>query len=324
MAHSAALTVLGEDLREVERALLAVAPRDYPELGAIIGGLVRAGGKRIRPALVLLAARFNTYNLPRLVDGAVAAELLHTATLVHDDTIDEAPVRRGQPTVNSFLPGSAAILIGDYIFAQSAIYAANPGSPAVVTVFARTLRDIVDGELRQALGNHKLTFNREEYHRRIYSKTAALFACSTEIGAILSDAPEGHRRALRRYGEKLGQAYQVIDDILDFTASAAEAGKPVGGDLAHGTATLPTIIYLEQLVGSNGHAREVLDALQGSPGSDPARAIQLVRDSDALQLARAEARNLADEAVAALLELPSGEPCNALHDLAEYVLERDR
>jgi geranylgeranyl pyrophosphate synthase len=324
VAHPAALTPVGEDLQEVEKALLAISPAEYPELGTLISGLVHAGGKRIRPALVLLSARFNYYDLPRLIDGAVAAELLHTATLVHDDTIDQADVRRGQPTVNSFLPDSVAILIGDYIFAQSALHAAKPGNPAVVSVFARTLRDICDGELRQALGNRALTFSREEYYRRIYSKTAALFACSTEIGALLSDAPDSHRRALRGYGEKLGQAYQVIDDILDFTATAAEAGKPVGGDLAHGTATLPTIIYLEELAGANGHAGVVLDALRGAPGADPEQALQLIRDSDALRLAHAEARKLADEACAALLDLPSGEPRNALYDLAAYVLDRDR
>ncbi|MDP9383316.1 MAG: polyprenyl synthetase family protein [Chloroflexota bacterium] len=324
MAYSAALTTVGDDLLKVEEALLEVAPQEYPELGAIIAGLVSAGGKRIRPALVLLSARFNSYDLPRLVEGAVAAELLHTATLVHDDTIDRADLRRGKPTVNSFLPDSVAILIGDYIFAQSAMYAAKPGSPEVVSVFASTLRDICDGELRQALGNHRLTFNREEYYRRIYEKTAALFACSTEIGALLSDAPQSHRSALRTYGEKLGQAYQVIDDILDFTATSAQAGKPVGGDLLHGTATLPTIIYLEDLAGANGHATVVLDALTGAEGADPAHALQLVRDSDAVRLAHDEARKLVDEACAALLELPSGEARNALYDLGEYVLERDR
>lgn len=324
MAYTAPLSSIGEDLQRVETALLQIAPPDYPELGSIFRNLVQAGGKRIRPALVLLAARFNTYDLDNLLHGAVAVELLHTASLVHDDTIDQAAMRRGKPTVNTFLPDSAAILIGDYIFAQSAISSATPGNAQVVYVFANTLREICDGELRQALGNHRLNFNREEYFHRIYAKTAALFACSAEIGALLSNAPQEQRRTLRTYGEKLGQAYQVIDDILDFSDSSEQSGKPIGEDLLQGTATLPTIIYLEQLSGADGNAQTVLDALRGAEGADYARAFRLIRESGALSLARAEAAKLADEACAALLELPPGEERNSLHDLAAYVLDRDR
>ncbi len=324
MTYTAPLSSIGDDLQHVEAALLQVAPPDYPELGGIFRNLVEAGGKRIRPALVLLAARFNDYDLNNLLHGAVAVELLHTASLVHDDTIDQAAIRRGRPTVNTFLPDSAAILIGDYIFAQSAISSATPGNAQVVYVFANTLREICDGELRQALGNHRLSFNREEYFRRIHAKTAALFACSAEIGALLSNAPDNHRRALRLYGEKLGQAYQVIDDILDFSASPAQFGKPVGEDLLHGTATLPTIIYLEELAEGDENARTVLDALRGVDGADHFRALSLVRESGALTRAHHEAGKLADEARAALLELPPGEDRNALHDLAAYVLDRDR
>ncbi len=145
MAYTTPLSSIGEDLQRVETALLQIAPPDYPELGSIFRNLVQAGGKRIRPALVLLAARFNTYDLDNLLHGAVAVELLHTASLVHDDTIDQAAMRRGKPTVNTFLPDSAAILIGDYIFAQSAISSATPGNSEVVYVFANTLREICDG-----------------------------------------------------------------------------------------------------------------------------------------------------------------------------------
>lgn len=323
MTQSAALASIRGDLQRVEEALLAVAPPEYPELGQIIHGLVRAGGKRIRPALVLLAAQFGSYDLTHLVHGAVATELLHTATLVHDDTIDRADTRRGRATVNSFLPDHGAVLVGDYIFAQSALYAAKPGDPEVVKVFARTLSDICDGELRQMLGNHRLTFNREEYMRRIYSKTGALFACSTEIGALLSGAPPSRREALRTYGEKLGMAFQVVDDILDFTATADQAGKPVGSDLMHGTATLPAIIYLEQVSGANGWAEAVLDVLRGVPNADAGAAVELIRDSAALPLARVEASRLADEATAALLDLPPGDARNSLFDMAEYVISRD-
>lgn len=324
MIQSAGLEAIEDDLHKVEQALLEVSPPDYPELGWIMDDLFRAGGKRIRPALVLLSARFNSYDFDALVNGAVAAELLHTASLVHDDTIDRADMRRGHATVNSLLPERGAILVGDYIFAQSAIYAAKPGNTEVAGVFARTLSEICDGELRQMLGNHRVTFHREEYYRRIYSKTGALFACSTEIGALLSYAPELHRQALRRYGEKLGQAFQVVDDILDFASATGQTGKPVGSDLRQGTATLPTIIYLEQLSGSNGQAEVVLNALRGGDAAACQGAVELIRESAALDLAYAEAHQLADEATAALLELPSGEARNSLCDLAAYVISRDR
>ncbi|MDQ3854998.1 MAG: polyprenyl synthetase family protein, partial [Chloroflexota bacterium] len=305
MVQTAALATISEDLQEVERVLLDVSPASYPELRAVIEGLVVAGGKRVRPALVLLAAKFNDYDLSCLVYGAVAAELLHTATLVHDDVIDSSVVRRGRPTVNADLPDRAAILVGDYIFAQSAIYAARPGSPEVVRVFARTLAEICDGELRQMLGNHRLVFDRDDYYSRIYAKTGALFACSAEIGAILSRAPIPQREALRRYGEKLGQAFQIVDDILDFSATAIQAGKPVGSDLRQGTITLPTIIYVQELAGGNGRAQGVIDALRGAPDADYEEAVELIRASGALELARRQAEAFIDEASAALLEMPS-------------------
>ncbi len=324
MTQSTAFAWIASDLQRVERALLEVVPSEYPEIADLIGGLIQAGGKRVRPALLLLCARCNQYDLERLIPGAIATELLHTATLVHDDTIDQATTRRGKATLNSFLPDSGAILVGDYIFAQSAICAAAPGSPAVVTVFARTLREIVDGELRQALANHRLQVSRTEYYRRIYAKTAALFAAACEIGALLSNAPDDHRIALRTYGEKIGQAYQIVDDILDFTATSQQTGKPVGGDLTHGTATLPTIIALELAAPDSVDAKAIGDVLSGVPGANADRAVAVVRDCGAVDLALGEARKLADEACAALLTLPSGEARNALYDTAETLINRDR
>jgi len=322
--HAAALETIGQDLDTVERALRGVSPATHPELGLLIRGLVSAGGKRLRPALVLLAARYNNYDLDRLVDGAVAVELLHTATLVHDDVLDRAAVRRGHATVNAQLPDKAAVLVGDYIFAQSAIYAARPRDPEVIAVFAQTLADICDGELRQMLGRRLPAFDREEYYSRIYAKTGALLACATEIGAILSGASLAERALLRRYGEKLGQAFQIVDDVLDFSATTEQAGKPVGSDLRQGTVTLPTIIYVQSLSGGNGQSQVVMDVLAGMEGSDAELAVSLIRDSGALEIALDVARSFAEQATVALLELPSGEARSALVDLAEYVLRRDR
>lgn len=323
MIQASALAAVEEDLQRVEQALLGIAQSEHPQLDSLIEKLISAGGKRIRPALVLLAGRFNDYDIERLIPGAAAIELLHTATLIHDDTIDSAVIRRGKATVNSMLPASSTILIGDYIFAQSALFAAKPADPEVVSVFARTLIEICNGELQQMEGNHQFTFSRQEYFRRIYAKTGALFACSMEIGALLSDAPYAHRLALRKYGEKLGQAFQVVDDILDFSSTPDAAGKPVGSDLYQGTATLPTIIYLEQLEVDDRRASIINSALAGDQGTDHDLAVELIRDSDAIEQAFREAQELVNEAKASLLEMPAGGARNALYDLADYVIARN-
>lgn len=324
MIQASPLAAIEEDLHKVEDALLEVAPPEHPQLKSVIANLISAGGKRIRPALVLLAGKFNDYDLERLVPGAVAIELLHTATLVHDDTIDSATVRRGKATVNSVLPNSVTILIGDFIFAQAAISAARPADPQVVTAFARTLREICDGELQQMERTHDLSLSREQYLQRVYAKTGALFACSTEIGALLSNAPQWQAQALRKYGERLGEAYQIIDDVLDFNASIETAGKPVGSDLRHGIPTLPTMLFLEGRAEEDPDSELVRSALRGDGEADYDSAIELVRDSGALDKSHEEARHLVDEAKAALIQMPACEARNSLYDIADYIVYRDR
>lgn len=324
MIQSGVLGLLENDLRLVEQRLLSVTPSAAPELDGILTDLIHAGGKRLRPALLLLSARVNRYDPSQLLDGAAAIELLHTATLVHDDTIDEAPTRRGRPTVNAAVSDRAAVLVGDYIFAQSALFAARTGRPRVVEVFARTLSEIVDGELRQILHRRGMPISRAEYERRAYSKTAALFSCACEIGAILSDAPEQHVRILRTYGAKLGLAFQVVDDVLDFSSTAEQMGKPVGHDLQLGLATLPTIIYLDTYAGDPAGASTVLAALSTGEPDVCAAAVEIIRASGAVRAAMDEAAALADQARAALLDLPASDARNALVDMVEQAVNRDR
>ena len=178
------------DLLLVQSRLEEAVRIDYPGVADLVLGLVRAGGKRLRPLILLLAGRAYGNDRDTLVTAGAGVELLHTASLVHDDTVDRAGMRRGRPTLNSVLPSGAVILLGDFLFAQSAMLAAATNSPRVVGIFASTLADICDGQLREMFFAHRLDQSREEYERRIFGKTASLFAGSAEMGAIIGDAPE--------------------------------------------------------------------------------------------------------------------------------------
>src|SRR5690606_11492728 len=208
--------------------------------------IVNAGGKRMRPLLLLLASRAFEGEIDRAVTAAAGIELLHTASLVHDDNIDRASLRRGQPTLNSQVSSGAVILIGDYLFAQSAILAAATNDTRVVTIFATSLAEICDGQIRETLDAHRITQDRADYDRRIYGKTAALFAGAAEMGAVIGGASEHDISELRGFGTDMGMAFQILDDILDLREGTSSLGKPAGNDLRQGVVTLPTMIFLER------------------------------------------------------------------------------
>src|SRR5579863_1490215 len=203
-------------------------------------------GKRLRPALVFLAASFHEYRREFLVPLAAAIELLHTATLVHDDLIDNAPVRRGVRTLHRMTSMAATVLVGDYVFANAAALCTETQNVRVMRVFGETLMTIVDGELKQLFTAGFWRQSRAEYFQKIDRKTASLIRTATETGAILSGAPEDEVQALRAYGYNLGMAFQIVDDVLDLVGDEAVLGKPVGSDLRGGMVTLPVIGLLEE------------------------------------------------------------------------------
>jgi len=314
--------LIRDRLQKVESRLRALADVEYPLLASILQLLMASGGKRIRPALVLLAASFYPHDERKVIALATAVETLHTATLVHDDLIDNSLMRRGNPTLNSAWHGGVVVLVGDYLFARSAELAAEAESVEADRLFAQTLAVICDGELRNAFASRRWEVTREEYYQKIYAKTASLFACSTEAAAIVAGAPTRERALLREYGRNLGMAFQIVDDILDFIGTEAELGKPVGSDLRQGTVTLPAIYYVERYsrdnpltrLASDGHHRE--EAIQTM--------ITTIRSSSAIDDAYREAREFAAKAKAALLSLHDL-PCRqALLNLADYVVERKR
>jgi geranylgeranyl pyrophosphate synthase len=297
---------------------------DYPGVADLILGLVRAGGKRLRPLILLLAGRAYDNDRDTLVTAGAGVELLHTASLVHDDTLDRAGMRRGRPTLNSVLPSGAVILLGDFLFAQSAMLAAATNSPRVVGIFASTLADICDGQLREMFFAHRLDQSREEYERRIFGKTASLFAGSAEMGAILGDAPETAVQALRQYGSDVGMAFQIVDDVLDLREGASQLGKPASQDLAQGTVTLPTIIYASGLTeGSEAATR--LDAVVSGETVEPSevdRVVEEIRGSGALEAAMEEAIRFASRSKTHVAAASDPETRDMLEQIADIVCER--
>ncbi len=296
------------------------AAEHHHDLDAALQHLLSAGGKRLRPALVLLTGEMLGADRERLLTLAAAIELLHTATLVHDDLIDGALLRRGIPTLNAHWSPAATVLTGDFMFARAARLAALAGSVEVMQLFAETLAVIVDGEITQLFDGPGLA-DREAYYRRIYAKTASMFVLATVAPARLSGVGEDALAAMRRYGHDLGIAYQIVDDILDFTGDQARLGKPVGSDLRHGLITMPTLCYLEahpedddlrSILEGKDLSAEQMDALIGR-----------IRASGAIAQAAEDARRFARSAVEALHDMPEGAQRAALAAVADYIVERD-
>jgi geranylgeranyl pyrophosphate synthase len=312
------------DLLLVQSRLEEAVRIDYPGVSDLVLGLVRAGGKRLRPLILLLAGRAYGNDRDNLVTASAGVELLHTASLVHDDTVDRAGMRRGRPTLNSVLPSGAVILLGDFLFAQSAMLAAATNSPRVVSIFASTLADICDGQLREIFFANRLNQSREEYERRIFGKTASLFAGSAEMGAIIGNAPESAVQSLRQYGSDIGMAFQIVDDVLDLREDASQLGKPAGHDLTQGTVTLPTIIYASGLTQSS-EAEVRLEAVVSGEVTEPAevdRVVEEIRASGALEAAMDEAIGFAARSKAHVATSPDPEVRDMLEQVADVVCER--
>lgn len=314
MSINQILAPVQDELQQVEARLRQAVQVEYVPLANVFELLIGSGGKRIRPALSILATKFHPTAPEDMYTLAISTELVHAATLIHDDLIDKSAVRRGSPTINSRWSGTATVLAGDFLLARAADIAASIEDFRVMRIFARTLMTICEGEIRQDFARAHWPPDRAEYYRHIESKTASLFVAATEGGAILSGAPEEEVAALRAYGRNLGMAFQMVDDILDFTADENELGKPVGSDLRQGTFTLPVFYYLEQ----DAHAQ----ALGDFASVDIERLIDAIRNSPAIAAAQAEAQRAAQAARDALAIFADNIYRRALFDLANYVIER--
>jgi len=298
-----------------------VSKVDFLYLSELLDYSLRSNGKRIRPVLTLLSGKFYDYNLDNLLVMAMAVEIMHTATLVHDDAIDNSLVRRGRPTVNKLWGDEKAVLLGDYLFAEAGALTASTQNLRAIKLFAETLKTISSGELNQAFNAFNLDQGRPQYFQRIARKTAALFVMATESGAALSQAPEESIQILIEYSYNLGIAFQIVDDILDFIGTEKELGKPIGSDLAQGTLTLPAILLLERYPEDNPverlfKNRDEQDNIQ--------QAIQLIRNSPIIEECYQVASDYSAKACLNLELLPDNASRRALFKLADYIISRKK
>ena len=307
-------------LDNVETRLRELTDTSFPFLSDLLNHVYGGSGKRIRPAITLLAASFYPHEEQRSEVMATAVELLHIATLIHDDTVDDSDVRRGRATVSSMFGQDLAVLVGDYVFASSATLVCDTGHIGVIRRFAETTMDLALGELREKVGTYDPQQTLDDYYQRIYRKTASLIATSGETGAVLSGAPAEYVASLKEYSTELGMAFQIVDDILDYQGEAEELGKPVGSDLSNGIVTLPAFIAMEQCPQNNA-----IRACLEDGGKDEAlleEAIDLVRQPGVIDAAYSEAIGRSKVAIAALGKLPDIPAKDALERLVSYVVGR--
>ncbi len=311
---------VAEDLILVEDLLESVKRVELAPLRLMLDHALAPRGKRLRPALVLLAGSFGDYNLNRLVPLGTAIELLHTASLVHDDVVDGAESRRGRPTANAVFDNALTVLLGDFMFANAAEMVTRTGSLPVTRLFALALMKMTSGELDQDAAAFDVARDVQHYLWRIGGKTAALFGHASQGGALLAQCTEGQVEALRSYGYNLGMAFQIVDDILDFTGDEAEMGKPAGGDLIEGTITLPALFYLESAPRENP-VRRFLSA-DGERSDYLPDALAAVVESDAIGRAQGMAQEFVDRALEGLSALEATDARRTLEELSGYVLTR--
>jgi geranylgeranyl pyrophosphate synthase len=314
-----------KDLEKINRQILSVREADDPEHRVLLEHAMAGGGKRVRPALTLLAGKCFDYDLDKLLMMASAVELMHTATLVHDDAIDKSYSRRGRDTIYSIWGEEKAVLLGDYLFAKAGEMATGSGSLRAVHMFTQTLCTISTGEIIQSFAAFRLRQEETEYLRRISYKTASLFVLSTQAGALLCGAPETAIATIGEYGRNTGVAFQIIDDILDFTSTEAEMGKPIGSDLLQGTLTKPAMLLLERYPDDNPIAKlfEQHESL-----SNEARkalvdeAIVMARNSTVINECYQMAEEYSRRALENLAELPQSQGKKILTELAEFLIDR--
>ncbi len=320
MSTTTFFTSVQDQLQFVEQRIREQAAEEHhPDLRSALEHLLAAGGKRIRPTLGLLVGNMLGAPEEKLVTLGASVELLHTATLVHDDLIDGALLRRGMPTLNARWSPAATVLTGDFLFARAAKLAAEMDYLPLMKLFADTLATIVNGELTQMFSARGV-IERENYYSRIYAKTASLFQMSALAACMVGTEDEEMRASMKVFGYEVGMAFQIVDDILDFTGEQSAVGKPIGSDLLNGLVTLPAIYYAE----AHSADKDVLSLPEGG-WKDTERVQRLVdeiRQSEAIGLAMQEARQAVSRALSSLEDAPTSPEKEALEDLAKFIVDR--
>ena len=309
-----------DQLEGVVAELRRVVLSNFPAIEEVNDHLFWARGKLFRPTLLLLSNRVGERPHPHAVTLAALVELVHLATLVHDDAVDHSILRRGMPTVNALWNHQTAVIMGDYLYSRSVTELAGLGRVDLIEVLARAANEMSIGEMRQLVSCDALLFSEADYDRLIASKTASLMSAACEMGAVAGDAR--YRKPLARYGHALGMAFQIADDLLDYTESASVTGKPSGQDLREHKVTLPLIAALREMQTRDRTDVEAFFADPEPRDDDIAHVIALVEAHGGLQYARQRAAVFGEAASAALIELPATDVTEALRQAVSYVIER--
>jgi octaprenyl-diphosphate synthase len=312
---------IAEDLRCVDEVIRKRLDSDVVLIRTIAQYIVSAGGKRLRPALVLLSAKaFGKTEVNERHDLAAVIEFIHTATLLHDDVVDESSLRRGRATANAEFGNAASVLVGDFLYSRAFQMIVEAGSLRVMKVLADATNVIAEGEVLQLLNVHDADTNEEKYLRVIRYKTAKLFEAATQVGAIVGGASSEAEAALAEYGMHLGTAFQLIDDVLDYSGDLTETGKNLGDDLAEGKPTLPLIYAMR--AGEPAERDVIRHAIEQGGKADLERVVAAILRTGALDYAREQARSEADTAIERLAHVPHSACRDSLLQLAHFSVER--
>ena len=311
---------LSEDLAKVNEVINRAVQSDVALISQIGTYIISAGGKRLRPIMTILAGRSVGYDNEKLYSLAAMVEFIHTSTLLHDDVVDESDLRRGRKTANNLLGNAAAVLVGDFLYTRAFQLMVGSGSMRILEVMADATNIIAEGEVMQLMNIGNTDITEEKYIQVIQYKTAKLFEAAAQVGSILGNAPPECEQALKDYGMYVGTAFQIIDDVLDYSGETEEIGKNVGDDLAEGKPTLPLIYLMRQ--GSEQVANDVRLALENADRSYFEKIHEYVVRSDALAYSIGAARKAVDCAITALDALPDSEAKEAMIRLAQESLVR--
>ncbi len=318
---STALSLIADDMLEVDGVIARRLDSGVPLVGQVSRYIISSGGKRLRPALLLLVCGALGYRGPQRFNLAAVVEFIHTATLLHDDVVDDSTLRRGRPTANQHFGNAASVLVGDFLYSRAFQMMLDAQDVRVMEILAEATNVIAEGEVMQLMNMHDPGLDESGYLQVIRSKTAKLFEASARLGAVLAGAPAGIEKACADYGQALGTAFQVIDDVLDYAGDVEEMGKNLGDDLREGKVTLPLIAAMRR--GSEAQRGLIRHAIEESaPGEELGRVIEIVRETGALEVAREAASAEAERAVQAAGQLPVNEHSTALVQLAASLLQR--
>lgn len=314
------LALIADDMREVDHVIARRLDSGVPLVGQVSQYIIAAGGKRLRPALLLMTCGALGYQGVQRFNLAAVVEFIHTATLLHDDVVDESVLRRGNPTANEAFGNPASVLVGDFLYSRAFQMMVEAQNMRIMQVLADATNVIAEGEVMQLMNMHNAGLDEAGYLQVIRSKTAKLFEASARVGAILAGADPALEAACAEYGQALGTAFQVIDDVLDYAGDAAVMGKSLGDDLREGKATLPLIAAMQR--GSASQRQLIHSAIENGTVTQLDEVIAIVRATGALDVSRQAAAREAERAVAAAERLPAGAHAGSLLQLAAQLLER--